>query len=69
MKYAVVTNGIVDNVIELDEQTEWTPPEGSSVINIDETPAGPGWAYDGTTFTAPPPIDPDEWQPEPEPNE
>jgi len=56
MRHAIIKNGLVTNVVLWDKQTDWTPPEGAEVVALDDgTPAGPGWTYDGTTFTPPPP--------------
>lgn len=49
-RYAIIENGIVANVVmadaELAAQNGW----------IECPNAGPGWLYDGQTFTAPPPT-------------
>lgn len=54
--YAVVREGVVENVVEWDGESDWNPPEGSVAIMLKpgET-TGPGWAYDGDIYT--PPID------------
>ena len=48
MRYAIVENGVVANVVvadaELAAQNGW----------VECPTAGPGWLYDGQTFTAPP---------------
>lgn len=48
--------GVVENVVEWDGESDWNPPEGSVAIMLKpgET-TGPGWAYDGDIYT--PPID------------
>jgi hypothetical protein len=55
MKYAIIENGVVANVVladaELASQNGW----------VECQTAGPGWKYDGLTFIEPDPI------PEPEP--
>jgi hypothetical protein len=55
MKYAIIKNGVVANVVvadaELASQNGW----------VECLTAGPGWKYDGLTFIEPDPI------PEPEP--
>ena len=50
MKFAVVENGIVTNMVIADAalETNW--------VQTDE--AGIGWLYDGSTFSAPPPYVP-----------
>jgi hypothetical protein len=54
-RYAIIENGLVTNVVladaDLASQSGW----------IECPNAGPGWKYDGTTFTEPDPV------PEPEP--
>jgi hypothetical protein len=55
MKYAHIIDGIVVNVIVWDGVT---PIElNGELVNVDDTPCGPDWTYDGTTFTAPPEPD------------
>lgn len=45
--YAVVTDGLVVNVVVID---------GDALIELEEgNPAWIGWSYDGTTFSPPPP--------------
>lgn len=55
MRLAEIKDGVVVNVIVADPNNlpEWATdwPEAG--------PAGPGWAYDGKTFTPPPEPDPD----------
>ena len=52
--FAIIEGGVVTNVIVADslevaqEVTEKTCAEYTA-----ESPAGIGWSYDGTTFTAP----------------
>lgn len=43
MRYAIVENGVVSNVVVADA------PMGRNWVKTDE--AGPGWLYDGSTFT------------------
>lgn len=48
-RYAIIENGLVVNVVVAE-------PEYASAQGWVECPeAGPGWLYDGQTFTAPPP--------------
>lgn len=53
MRLAQIEGGIVINVIEADARPDWAAdwPEADA--------AGPGWGFDGTTFTPPaiPPVD------------
>jgi len=54
MRYALINNqNIIDNIISWDGETEWTPPENMTVINVDGVDCGIGWTYDGTVFTPP----------------
>jgi hypothetical protein len=50
MRYAIIENGLVTNVVvadaELASQNGW----------VECPTAGPGWKYDGTTFTEPDPV-------------
>ena len=50
MKFAIIENGIVANVVVADEALE------SNWVETDQ--AGPGWLYDGSTFSPPPPVVP-----------
>lgn len=58
MRYAQIIDGIVANVIIWDGQTD-LDLEGE-LVNVEDIACGPGWTYDGATFTAPPAIDPDD---------
>jgi len=57
MRYAHIVDGAVANVIVWDGETDLNLD--GDLINVDNTPCGPGWTYDGTTFTAPP-VEPDD---------
>lgn len=48
-RYAQIVNGTVHQVIESE-----TDPDGTNGAWVPCGNAGPGWLYDGTTFTAPP---------------
>lgn len=56
--YAVIQNNIVTNIIIWDGMATWSPPQGSSLVDLTDT-ATPdiGSSYDGTTFT--PPVRPE----------
>lgn len=58
MRKALVykATGVVVNVIELNEGSKWTPPDGMEVI--DGTSAGPGDTWDGEKFIKPTPTPP-----------
>jgi hypothetical protein len=52
--YAVVSSGIVTNVILWDGVSEWAPPEGSTANLLPpSSQVGVGYSYTGTTYTAP----------------
>jgi len=53
MRWAQIVDSTVVNVILWDGQTDLGLD--GELLNVDDTPCGPGWTYDGTTFTAPPP--------------
>lgn len=55
MKYAIIENGTVTNVALWDGTTEWSPPEGTIAVACPDE-VGPGWSYDGSTFS--PPVEP-----------
>jgi hypothetical protein len=54
MRKAEISNGIVVNVILVDPQN--VPDWCASWPETEE--AGPGWLYDGSTFSPPPPVVP-----------
>lgn len=56
MRYAVVRDGIVENVILWDGERPWQPPEGTTAVAC-ATEVSIGWIYDGDAFQ-PPPDDP-----------
>lgn len=60
-RWAVIINGVIENVclwdgvVRSDENpSAWEPPEGATMVNVENIFCGPGWLYDGTNFTAPP---------------
>lgn len=56
-RYAMIDNasGIVVNVIEWNGDTaNWQPPTGYTMVEDTGMKAGPGYTYDGSTFTPPP---------------
>lgn len=55
MRAAIVKDGVAVNVVEYDPDSGWRPPEGDLVLLGEGVSAGPGWAYDGETFTRPEP--------------
>lgn len=58
MKYAVINaNGHVVNIIELDADAKWTPPDNHTVAQSDT--ASIGWTYINGNLIAPPaPVTP-----------
>lgn len=53
MRYALIKDGIVQNVIIVGPNADYEAPDGHTIVQTDE--AGPGWAYDGTDFHEPAP--------------
>jgi hypothetical protein len=53
--YAVIKDGIVDNVIVADTQAIAEAVTGLTCVEIEHVPGAPGigWSYDGAEFTAP----------------
>ncbi|HIE4429966.1 TPA: hypothetical protein ACXM9H_000937 [Burkholderia multivorans] len=55
--YAIVESGVVTNLVAWDGETEWMPPEGSTVVLVEpELFVSIGYTYDGKTFTKPDPT-------------
>jgi len=53
-KYALINKqNIVKNVIVWDGETNWTPPEDMTCLNVENIECGINWIYDGYSFTAP----------------
>ncbi|MBU9812393.1 tail fiber assembly protein [Rahnella sp. SL6] len=56
--YAVInSDGEIINVVLWDGETDWTPPDGSTAIKVNDSGAGIGWTYKSGVFTAPPLTD------------
>ncbi|EMO4762579.1 TPA: hypothetical protein ACQZF0_000426 [Escherichia coli] len=53
MQYALVKNGIVENMIEWDGVTEYVPGEGFEVIMADNQVVQIGYKFDGKKFISP----------------
>ena len=50
--YAVISNGVVENVIVWDGESEY--PNSENLIDLSAHPnVGPGYTYDGAAFTPP----------------
>jgi hypothetical protein len=53
-KYALINKqNIVENVISWDGESNWTPPENMTCLNVENIECGIGWSYDGSVFTEP----------------
>jgi hypothetical protein len=54
MKFAVIKNNLVENIIVADSKAIAEEVTSKTCIEYtDENPAGIGWAYDGVNFIAP----------------
>lgn len=58
MRKAIVetVTGLVVNVIEIEPNADWTPPDGCDVLDAGD--AGPGWLWDGQRLSPPEPVIP-----------
>lgn len=54
MRYAIIKNTVVENVIEIEPGSAWEPEDGMTIVQSDI--AGPGWSYVKGEFVAPPPL-------------
>lgn len=53
-RYAIIdSTGKVDNIILWDEASQWTPPEGMSMVNVEGILCDLGWKYENEVFTNP----------------
>lgn len=55
MRYAVIENDFVINIIIWDGETEFAVSDNQQLVNISDVYAGIGWSYSDGVFTAPPP--------------
>lgn len=56
-RYAVIDpEGTVANVIIWDEVSPWEPPEGHSLVNVEEIFCDIGWKHNNGVFTKPEPV-------------
>lgn len=53
VRWAVIRDGVVENVIEWDGETTWEPEPGAAIVADEDGLAQPGYLYDGVSFTAP----------------
>jgi hypothetical protein len=58
MRWAILRAGIVETVARWDGVSPWAA-SANAVRIPDDVPAGPGWAYDGSTWTDARPIPPE----------
>lgn len=56
-RYAIVKDGVCQGVTLWNGDVEtWIPPQGAQMLVLeDSSTVSPGWAWDGETWTAPPP--------------
>lgn len=61
-RYAVVRDGIVENVVLWDGESDWASPDGASLVLDGGQVASPGDTWDGDGFTRAVPVaaEPDE---------
>lgn len=58
-RYAIIRDGVVENVTLWDGESEWSPPEGAEIRGC-SADVGPGWLVDGEDLVAPPAPAPEE---------
>lgn len=52
--YAIVENGVVDNIVVWDGEAEWSPPAGTTAVQVPATATVDiGYSWDGKNFTKP----------------
>jgi hypothetical protein len=55
-RYAIIdSNGLVDNIILWDEAAQWSPPEGMTMVKVEDILCSIGWKYENEVFTDPTP--------------
>ena len=54
MKYALVENGVVINIVLWDGSEQWSPGDGVNSIAIDENFVDIGWIYENGEFFSDP---------------
>jgi hypothetical protein len=56
--YALIRDGIVENITTWDGQTDWKPDDGFTLVEYDPSDGvGVGWTYEGDGFVDPnPPL-------------
>lgn len=59
MRYAIVRDGVIENVVLWDGAPGWAPPEGTQLCELSqEDRAEIGWAWDGAPVVPPKAPDP-----------
>lgn len=53
MQYALIKNGVVENMIEWDGVTEYVPGEDYELIQADNQEVMIGYIFDGKKFNSP----------------
>lgn len=54
MRWAIVIDGVVDNIVLWDGSSAWSPEKEAQAVQLAEgQECGIGWTYDGTTFSEP----------------
>ena len=56
-RYAIVRDGVVENVSDWDGVTDWSPPEGTIAVLDKDGVMHIGGNWNGSVFTPAPPID------------
>lgn len=53
-RYAIIdSTGAVDNIILWDEAAQWSPPEGMTMVKVEDVVCSIGWKYENEVFTDP----------------
>lgn len=57
MRYAIVDDAtkVILNTCVWDGQPPWTPPQGTTAVNVEEVFCGPGWIQQPDGSFLPPP--------------
>ena len=57
IQYLLVSSGLVENIVVWDGASDWTPPEGQTLVEYTgDVVAGVGFAWDGSNPIPPPPT-------------
>jgi hypothetical protein len=51
------SNNLVINIIDWDGESDWSPPQGTTIIDLTNYEIAPsiGWTYENGAFVPPPP--------------